>query len=178
MSVGLVRNQRNKEALALIKQMTVQPNSYICTKVFSLCADLNTDTAKQVGRQLFAQMTDSDRNDTATMNAAVHMFATFGDLHEAEKVFESIKTKNSISYGAMLKGYNLNNEPLKALELFWRKQREGVEMNVVEFVLVVKSCAEIGFMDQSRAVAARIPQHFLHELVLQNALIDMWVRAF
>ena len=178
MSVGLVQNQRCEEALALIEQMTVKPNSYICTMVFSLCADLNTDKARKLGRQLFAQMTDSHRSDTATMNAAVHMFATFGDPHKAEKVFDSIKMKNSISYGAMIKGYNSNNEPLKALELFWRKQREGIEMNIIEFVLAVKSCAEIGLIDQSRSVAAQIPQHFLHELILQNTLIDMWVSSF
>jgi pentatricopeptide repeat protein len=43
---------------------------------------------------------------------------SFGDVKSAEQLFASIKKNHVISYGAMMKGYNLNNNPIKCLKLF------------------------------------------------------------
>lgn len=177
-NLGFVWNQRSEEALALIEHMAVKPDPFIYTIAFSVCADLNNERSKKLGRQMFEKMSDSDRRGTAAMTAALHMFATFGDLRKAKEVFDLIKNKDSISYGAMIKAYYSNDDPLKALKLFSQMKKDGIAINAIEHVLAVKTCSEIGMLDHSRSIAAQIPKHFLNDHVLQNALIDMWVSRF
>ncbi|CAF4881271.1 unnamed protein product, partial [Rotaria magnacalcarata] len=42
----------------------------------------------------------------------------FGDVESAERIFRSIKAKDIITYGAMMKGYVGNEMFEKALDLF------------------------------------------------------------
>jgi pentatricopeptide repeat protein len=47
------------------------------------------------------------RNNTNLLNSAIHMLMRFGDVKCAERLFESIKKTDVISYGAMMKGNHL-----------------------------------------------------------------------
>jgi pentatricopeptide repeat protein len=155
--------------------MTIKPNEFIYTIVFSICANRANRRSMELGRKLFEKVPDKYRTDAFVITAALHMFATFGDLDKAEELFASIKVKDVTSYGAMIKAYYSNNNPLQALNLFWQMERHGIELNAVIYICVVKACSEIGMIDYSRSIAARIPKHFLNDAILQNALLDMWV---
>jgi pentatricopeptide repeat protein len=72
--------------------------------VFNACAIVNNDRAMKVGKKLLDKMPDNFLNNTGILNSAIHMLFKFGDVKRAEDVFESIKNKDIISYGAMMKG--------------------------------------------------------------------------
>ncbi|CAF4373458.1 unnamed protein product, partial [Rotaria sordida] len=63
-------------------------------------------------------MPDNYRNDNVVLTSAIHMLTKFGDIQSAERVFHSIKEKNIITYGAMIKGYIGNEMSERALDLF------------------------------------------------------------
>jgi pentatricopeptide repeat protein len=84
--------------------MTIKPNEFTLPTIFNACAKLNNDRAVKVGKKLLDQMPDNFLNNTSILNSAIHMLFKFGDVKRAEDVFESIKNKDIISYGAMMNG--------------------------------------------------------------------------
>ena len=173
-NIGLLWNQRSEDALTLIEQMTLQPDEFICTIVFSLCANLTDERSVKLARKVFEQMPEDYRGNTVVMTAALHMLVTVNDADRAKEVFASISAKDSASYGAMIKGYYLNDNPTEALNLFWQMRRDGIEVDGMTYVTVVKTCSEIGMIEYSRSIAAEIPERFLSNQILRNTLIDMW----
>ncbi|CAF1433559.1 unnamed protein product, partial [Rotaria magnacalcarata] len=74
------------------------------TVVFNACAKLCNDRAMKIGKELLAKMPENYRNDNITSTSVIDMLMKFGDVESAERIFRSIKTKNIITYGAMVKG--------------------------------------------------------------------------
>lgn len=171
---GLLNNDRHEEALTLLQQMTMQPNEFLCPLIFRACTNLVDERSKKFGRQVFEEMPDKYRNDTVVINAALYMFVAFGDLQKAKELFASMKVRNVISYGAMIKACQMNNDPRQTLDLFWQMKRDRIELNAVTCVQVIKACSEIGMIEYSRSIASQIPPEYLTNPILQNALVNMW----
>ena len=171
---GLVWHHRLEVALALCEKMTVKPDRFIVTIVFDICAKLADERAFRLGRQVFSQMDNSHYQSTAVMNSALAMFARNGDVRKAEELFQSIKSKDLITFGAMMKGYTLNDDPLRALALFEQMKKENIELDLVICILAIHACSQIGMIQYSRSIVDQIPVQFLEDQILRNALIDMW----
>ncbi|CAF0888364.1 unnamed protein product, partial [Rotaria sordida] len=118
MMKGYIENEMSEKALDLFEQIHLKLNTVIYTIVFNACSQLANDRAKKIGKKLFDEMPDNYRNDNVVLNSATHMLMKFGDIQSAERVFHSIKEKNIITYGAMMKGYIENEMSEKALDLF------------------------------------------------------------
>ena len=145
------------------------------TTIFDICGKLADEKAFQFGEKIFSQMDKSYLQYTTAMNSALNMFVRHGNVGKAEELFHSIKSKNVITYGAMMNGYNLNDYPLRTLSLFERMKKENVELNHVIYILICYACSQIGMIEYSRSIALQIPRQYLDNLNLQTTLIDMWV---
>ena len=172
--IGLIWNDRHEEALTLFEQMTIIPDKILFTIVFSLCADVCNDRSMKLGRKIFSKMPEKYFKDTIVMNSALNMFLTIGDMDKAKELFTSIKSKDLVSYGAMMKGYCLNKSPLEALNLFWKMKKDGIKFDVIIYVLIVQACSQIGMIEYCRSIVNEIPKNYLKDQILKNALIDMW----
>ncbi|CAF4374437.1 unnamed protein product, partial [Rotaria magnacalcarata] len=62
-------------------------------------------------------MPENYRNNNITSTSTIDMLMKFGDVESAEQIFRSIKAKDFITYGAMVKGYIENKTFEKALDL-------------------------------------------------------------
>jgi hypothetical protein len=91
----------------LLDKMIIQPDAVTLTIIFNACAQVNDDRARKIGYKLLDQMATDFRNNTNLLNSAIHMLMRFGDVKCAERLFESIKKTDVISYGAMMKGNHL-----------------------------------------------------------------------
>ncbi|CAF4383503.1 unnamed protein product, partial [Rotaria sordida] len=103
------------KALDLFEQMPLNPNNVIHIIVFNACAQILNDRGEEIGRNLLHQMPKHFHNDNVLLTSAIDMLMKFGDVQSAEKLFRMIKKKDIVLYGAMMNGYNINNEPLKCL---------------------------------------------------------------
>jgi pentatricopeptide repeat protein len=112
--------------------------------------------------------------DTIMMTSALKMFLKIGDMDKAKELFTSMKSKDLVSYGAMIKGYYLNKSPLEALNLFWEMKKDGIKFDVIIYVLIVQACSQIGMIEYCRSIVGEIPEDYLKNQILQNVLIDMW----
>ena len=175
MPIGLIYNNRSEHALTLFENMTIIPDRFLVTIALTLCANLANERSMKLGRKIFSKIHENYSQDTVVMTSALNMFVKIGDIDKAKELFTSMKSKDIVSYGAMIKGFYLNDDPLEALNLFWQMKRNGIKPNDIIYVLAVQACSKIGMIEYCRTIVNEIPQDALKNSILQNALIDMWV---
>ena len=98
------------------------------------------------------------------------------DCSTAEEVFSKMKNKNVESYGNLMNGFNKENNPEKTFSLFNRMKLDGIEGNFVIFLCLIKALSQLGDYSRCQLMIEQIPQSFLVNRQIQNALIDMWVK--
>ena len=84
--------------------MVIKPNEFTLAVVFNACSQLSNDRAKTTGKKLLDEMPEQFRNANVLLTSAIDMLMKFGDVKEAEHLFELNKKKNIITFGAMLNG--------------------------------------------------------------------------
>jgi hypothetical protein len=102
--LGLVSNKMPEKVLDLLDQTNIQPDQFTLTTLLSACAKLSNDRAKQIGRKLLHQMPKQFETNNYIQNSAINMLMKFGDVQDAEKLFQTNKKKDIVTYGAMMKG--------------------------------------------------------------------------
>ncbi|CAF5075431.1 unnamed protein product, partial [Rotaria magnacalcarata] len=115
---GLITNNVAEKVLDLFDEMKIEPDQFNLSTLFNACAVLNNNRAKKTGKKLLDEMRENYRNNNITSTSAIDMLMKFGDVENAERIFRSIKAKDIIAYGAMMKGYVGNEMFEKALDLF------------------------------------------------------------
>ena len=173
-NLGYVENNMTEKALDLFERMPLAPDNVVYTIVLNACAQLANDRAKIIGKKLVDQMLNKFQHDSYLDSSAIHMLMKFGDVTGAEALFEMIKKKNTVLYGAMMKGYNINNDPLQSLYLFHEMKRQNIKPDEIIFVLLIGACSQIGMLSICQSIVAQIPAHFYKKNHIINSLIDMW----
>ncbi|CAF4201899.1 unnamed protein product, partial [Rotaria magnacalcarata] len=93
-----------EKVLDLFDEMKIEPNQFTLSTLFNACAVLNNNRAMKTGKKPLDEMPENYRNNIITSNSAIDMLMKFGDVESAERIFRSIKAKDIITYGAMVKG--------------------------------------------------------------------------
>ena len=73
-----------------------------------------------------------------------------------------------------MKGYNLNDQPLKSIKLFHEMKQENIIPDQITFLLLIGACAQYGIYSVCESIVDQIPTHFYNQYIY-NSLIDMWV---
>lgn len=85
-------------------QMRETPDHVIFSIIFSACAALCNDRALQLGKRLLDQMPIHQKGNTIMISSALNMLMKFGQVKEAEDLCQSLKSKDIMISGAMIKG--------------------------------------------------------------------------
>lgn len=83
-------------------------------------------------------------SDEKVGTALINAYSKCRSLLDARKVFDNLRTKNVISWTALIAGYAHNGRAEEALELYEQMQREGVQPNEVTRNTVVDACDRLG----------------------------------
>ncbi|CAF1428777.1 unnamed protein product, partial [Rotaria magnacalcarata] len=137
---GLITNKMAEKVLDLFDEMKIEPDQFTLSVLFNACAVLNNNRAMKIGKELLAKMPENYRNKNITSTSAINMLMKFGDVESAERIFQSIKAKDIITYGAMVKGYVRNETFEKALDLF---EKIDIELDDVTYTIVFNCCAKL-----------------------------------
>ncbi|CAF5227871.1 unnamed protein product, partial [Rotaria magnacalcarata] len=116
--------------------------------------------AMKTGKKLLAEMPENYRNNNITSTSAIGMLMKFGDVESAERIFRSMKTKNIITYGAMVKGYVGNEMFEKALNIF---EKIDTELDDVTYTIVFNCCAKLcndRAMKIGKKLLAEMPENY------------------
>ncbi|CAF4002513.1 unnamed protein product [Rotaria sp. Silwood1] len=138
----------SEKALDLFEKINLKLDDVTYIIGFNACAKLANDQAMKIGKKLLDDMPNNYRNNNIVLNAAMDMLMKFGDVQSAERIFDSIKKKNIISYGALMNGYNINSKPWKCFKILEEMKQEGVVLNEHTCNILIGTCSKIGMIRQ------------------------------
>ncbi|CAF3973435.1 unnamed protein product [Rotaria sp. Silwood1] len=173
MMKGYVENDQYEKVLDLYEEMNIKPDDIIYIIVLNACAGLSNYRAMNIEKQILQKICNKWQNNKIILTSGIDMLMTFGNVNDAEYLFRSIQKKDIIAYGAMMNGYNMNNQPLKCFELFEELKQNLVPDEII-FNILIGTCAQIGLLSRCKFIFNQIPLHMQHQQRIQNALINMW----
>ncbi|CAF1495639.1 unnamed protein product, partial [Rotaria sordida] len=116
-------------------------------------------------------------NNNVLLTSAIDMLMKFDDVQSAEKLFRMIEKKNIVTFGAMMNGYNINNEPLKCLQLLEDIKQHGFILNECVSIILINACARLGMISKCQLIIDQVPSYLYNNQQIRNSLIHMWGKA-
>ncbi|CAF4969389.1 unnamed protein product [Rotaria sp. Silwood1] len=176
MMKGYVENEQYEKVFDLYEEMNIKPDDIIYIIVLNACAGLSNYRAMNIGKQILQKICNKWQNNKIILTSGIDMLMNFGNVNDAENLFRSIQKKDIIAYGAMMNGYNMNNQLLKCFELFEELKQNLVPDEII-FNILIGTCAQIGLLSRCKFIFNQIPLHMQHQQRIQNALINMWGKS-
>ncbi|CAF3819776.1 unnamed protein product [Rotaria sp. Silwood1] len=174
MMKGYVENEMSEKALDLFEQIELNLNSFAYTTVFKVCAELANDRAMKIGKVLLDRIPQKFRHDNIVLNSAMHMLMKFGDIESAENVFQSIKKKDTSTFGALMNGYNMNGLSRKCFKILEEMIKENIFPDEIIWNIVIGACSKIRLLRRSQYIINKIPFEIQSKKQIKNSLIHMW----
>ncbi|MBA0624352.1 hypothetical protein Godav_009726 [Gossypium davidsonii] len=146
---GYVRSGQYEDAIKLLKNMLFQgykPNLYTYSIILSISSDFPAiEWGKQTHCCIIKPAFDSN---VIVGSALIDMYAKCGVLNAAREVFDSLTSKNLVSWNTMLTGYAQHGFAREALEIYSMMQRGNVIPNDVTFIGLLSACAHAGLLKE------------------------------
>ncbi|XP_042452786.1 putative pentatricopeptide repeat-containing protein At5g37570 [Zingiber officinale] len=149
---GFAQNGRPGDALKIFLEMhnlNIKPDDHIVVGLLSACS--------QIGSLMLAKWVDSyvikngiDITKAHVLAALIDMNAKCGNMERAARLFESMPSKDLISYSSLMQGYSIHGAGHKALELFSQMLEEGLLPDDVTFTVVLTACSYAGLVEEGK----------------------------
>ncbi|KAJ1271555.1 hypothetical protein BS78_06G136100 [Paspalum vaginatum] len=112
------------------------------------------------------------------VTALVDMYAKCGELREARRLFDAMRSRDVVAWSAMISGYTQADQCREALALFSEMQVAEIEPNDVTMVSVLSACAVLGALETGKWVHSYIRRKCLPlTVVLGTALVDFYAKC-
>ncbi|KAL4198957.1 hypothetical protein AMTRI_Chr03g48700 [Amborella trichopoda] len=176
---GFIENNRPKDAilfyLSLHQNGLAPKNNYTFPLLLKACARiLALEPGKQIQTHVFKLGFASDLHINNTL---IHFYSTCGYLDLAQKVFDRMLERETVTWNAMINGYAQNGLAEEALELFRAMQAEA-QPDSITVIAALSACAHAGALELGKWIHAYIDKHKIErEVAVATALIDMYSKC-
>lgn len=161
MIFGYVQMKQGEEAVKLYARMqqegvVADARTFVgalkaCSCLASSCEELHIHTRIAMEKRylVLVKTIHSDivksgfMSDVFVSNMLVDAYVKCGSLVNARNVFDSMSSRNVVSWSSMILGYAQVEQGGEALNLYTRMQAEGVEPNDRTFVAALKACSSL-----------------------------------
>nr|XP_029118563.1 pentatricopeptide repeat-containing protein At1g15510, chloroplastic isoform X2 [Elaeis guineensis] len=176
---GYFENEEHFEGLRLFLTMqdhSFEPDLMTMTTVISACGSL---CDKRLGKEIHGYVVKKKFDvDVSVSNSLIQMYTSFRSLHEAEKIFSRLQTKDVVSWTAMISGYEKNGSPDKALKVFEQMEENDVIPDEITIASVLSACACLGCLDMGIKVHELARRNGLMPYtIVGNTLLDMYSKS-
>ncbi|XP_030481234.1 pentatricopeptide repeat-containing protein At2g03880, mitochondrial [Cannabis sativa] len=148
---GYAHNGYYEKAFELFHEMRVAgvyPDQFVIASVLSACAEL---TVLEFGQQIHSNCTKSGlRPSLSVDNSLVTMYAKCGCIEEANKVFDSMRVRNVISWTALIVGYAQNGRGKDSLKFYDQMIATGTNPDFITFIGLLFACSHAGLLENGR----------------------------
>lgn len=146
---GCVGSGHYEEAIEVLHIMLYngfEPNLYTYSSILNICGDL---PATEWGKQTHTRILKPGFGSNVVVGSAlIDMYAKCGSLDAARKVFDTLPSKNIVSWNTMLVGYAQHGFGKEALEIFYMMQRNGAKPNDITFIGLLSACGHVGLLEE------------------------------
>ncbi|XP_057867701.2 pentatricopeptide repeat-containing protein At3g24000, mitochondrial [Cryptomeria japonica] len=179
MIAGYWQTGNDEEALKLFQLMLqtgMELDHITFTCVLGACANLE---ALEWGSLVHATIIKVGcALNVPASNAIITMYAKCRRIEAAQKMFQTLSSRDLISWNAMITGYEQNGYGEDALKFMCQMQRLGMKSNVYTFISVLSSCASLAALEQGKQVCACIIKTgFYSEVSVGNTLVTMYAKC-
>lgn len=160
-----------------MRQLAVKPDSYVFVAALKACAAAR-DLAS--GKLVHGDILNCGSElDMYIGSSLVDMYAKCGCLRDARKVFDSLPTKDVVTWSAMINGCAQYGRGEEVLLFYKRMQLEDISLaNDVTYVSILKSCGELEAIQEGKQIHDHILARRLDPgTYLGNALLDMYAKC-
>ncbi|KAI5081375.1 hypothetical protein GOP47_0004558 [Adiantum capillus-veneris] len=111
--------------------------------------------------------------------ALITMYAKCGELAKAKEMLDVHKSKDLISWTALIAGYAKQGQSKNALSCFEQMRQKGVSLDGVAYAYILKVCASLQDLDKGEQLHNEIAKRELMQtdVLLGTALIDMYAKC-
>ncbi|CAF2097519.1 unnamed protein product [Rotaria magnacalcarata] len=141
MMKGYIKNNCPGKAINLFKQIE-NPSEVNLIVFFNVCAQLRTQEALSLVKQTVKKMRKSYYLNSRLLTSLLDAFIKCGDSSSGEILFSKMK-KSVENYGNLMSGFNKENNPEKTLDLFNKMKNDGIQANVVIYLVLLKLYQEL-----------------------------------
>ncbi|OMO84081.1 hypothetical protein CCACVL1_11009 [Corchorus capsularis] len=181
---GYALHGYSEEALSMFYEMRdsgVKMDHFTFSMIFSICSRLaSIEHAKQAHAGL---VRSGFGLDIVANTALVDFYSKWGRIEDAQRVFDRMPCKNTISWNALIAGYGNHGRGAEAVDLFEQMLKERMRPDHVTFLAVLSACSysrlfECGWeIFQSMSRDHKIKPRSMHytcmiELLGQEGLLD------
>lgn len=116
--------------------------------------------------------------ETIAGNVLVDFYAKCASVDEARKIFDSLPSRDMVSWGAMITGYVNLRQYEHALEMFEKMWGMGVQPDEIPFSCVLKACTGLNIIQQGKLLHdLSIRSGYATSILIGNTLIDMYSKS-
>ncbi|CAF5034601.1 unnamed protein product, partial [Rotaria sp. Silwood1] len=168
-----IKNNMANKAIDLFNEIQNPNDEVIIILLFNACAQLGTNEALSLIKKVSSQIPISFHSNYHLSTSLLDALIQCGDCSNAEIFFSKMK-KSVIGYGNLMNGFLKANNPVKVLSLFDQMKINGIEPDLIIYFYIIKALSQIGDYSLAQLIVEKIPNCFLVNDRVQNALIDMW----
>jgi pentatricopeptide repeat protein len=176
MITAYTRHAFAEEAFGLFHQMKregIQPNQFTFASLLPACEGLTS--LEKVHEKIIKSGMDWD---VFVESALADMYAKFGSLENARKVFDRMRQRDDVSWTVMIAGYSQNGLPEEAVRLYQQMREAGVKPSLKTFASILPACANLGALEQGMEIHEEIIRGgFRCDVFVESALIDMYAKC-
>ncbi|CAH9113659.1 unnamed protein product [Cuscuta epithymum] len=177
---GFCQNGNAEGALCILDKMRsvgIKMDGMTVASILPICVQKN-DILRGVLIHLYALKHGLEWGDIFVSNALINMYAKFGELGQAEKLFNQMVVRDLITWNSMVSAYEQNNQPNKALKCFSEMQLSGFEPDLLTLMTLASSIAQTKHIEHSATIHGFILRRcwILEDIVLGNAIVDMYAK--
>ncbi|RZC92822.1 hypothetical protein C5167_028081 [Papaver somniferum] len=159
----------------MVATVSVAPTKFTYASMISACTNAREERYGKIIHGMVIKYGEFD--DTMMGNSLVTFYAKCGMLQDANRVFESIRTKSVVSWNSIIAGNEQNGEEEAAIDLFRRMIELGhsLQPNRITFLSVLSSVSKLSALTLGKKIHARLIKSFLEpETSISNSLITMY----
>eukprot|EP00250_Pteridium_aquilinum_P003385 c136_g1_i1 orf=56-2992(-) len=179
MIAAYVSQERAVEAFQLFGRMdktnlTPDPVTYVI--LLKACAG---QCSLKLGRHVHNHMIESGGQTNVILgNALIDMYVSCGDLEDAQEIFDTLSSRNVVSWTTLIVGYSKHKQAEEALRVYQQMQLEKVSPNEVTLVNVISTCYSVGALEQGKHIHSQIIEEGLDsDVVISNSLLSLYIKC-
>ncbi|KAL5845803.1 hypothetical protein ACOSQ3_009327 [Xanthoceras sorbifolium] len=178
---GYAHMDRSEEASFLFREMFlygVEPNYVTIASILPLCARIAN---LQHGKEFHCYITKRHifKDYLLLWNALVDMYARSGKVVEAKRVFDSMSTRDEVTYTSLIAGYGVQGNGRAALKLFEEMTKFQIKPDHVTMVAVLSACSHSGLIFEGQVLFEKMPRVYgiFPRLEHFSCMVDLYGRA-
>ncbi|XP_021644028.2 pentatricopeptide repeat-containing protein At1g14470 [Hevea brasiliensis] len=154
MIAGYAQNGQSAMTIELFKEIVgdknSQPDEVTVVSVISACGHLG---ALELGNWVVNLINEYEIKLTISgYNSLIFMYSKCGNMKEAERIFQEMKTRDVVSYNTLIAGFAAHGQGSEAIKLLLTMKEEGIDPDRVTYIGVLTACSHTGLVEEGRKV--------------------------